>query len=286
MQRPVEVLHTYTIEEELYRRGIALGYRARDEQLEDLVILEVVPIQEETPERREFLRRYRSIAVKIMRLRHPNIVAIRDFVVHPEHFFVVEQYDSGLTLNLLLFGPDRPNLDPRVRASLCKDILRGLAAVHQSNIIHRDVKAYGIYVKDQPEYVAQLDYFHLAVSAEAEYLDSDLCGTPVYMAPEIFAPRHLYTKQSDVYAAGLLIVEILSGRSVQDLMRLDGFEPGGLPDLLLYVLARGGHVSESRIRASVPSEFADLLVRATKTNRADRFADCEAFYESFALIVP
>jgi serine/threonine-protein kinase len=286
MQRSVEVLHTYTIEERLYSRGFAEGYRARDEQLEDLVVLEVVPSLEDTPERRDYLMRYRSIAVKIMRLHHPNVVVVRDFVVHPDQFFLVKQYDSGLTLDALIFRPDRPNLDPQVRVSLCKDILRGLAALHQSNIIHRDIKAYGVYVKDQPEQLAQLDYFHLAVSAEAEYLDSNLCGTPVYMAPEIFATPHLYTKQSDVYAAGLLIVEVLSGRSVYDLMRLDGFEGGGLAALLSYVVSRGGHVSKPRIRASVPSEFADLLVCATKTNRGERFADCQGFYESFALKVP
>jgi serine/threonine-protein kinase len=286
MQRSVEVFHTYTIEEQLYSRGLARGYRARDEQLEDLVVLEVVPTLEDTPERREFLMRYRSIAVKIMRLRHPNVVAVRDFVVHPDQFFLVKQYDSGLTLDALLFRPDGPSLEPQVRASLCKDILRGLAALHQSNIIHRDVKVYGVYVKDQPEYVAQLDYFHLGVCAEAEYLDSNLCGTPVYMAPEIIAPPHLFTKQSDVYAAGLLVVEVLSGRSVQELMRLDGFEGGGPAALVSYVISRGGHVSESRIRASVSSECADLLVCATKMNRADRFADCQAFYKAFALNVP
>jgi len=286
MQRSVEVLHTYTIEEQLYSRGLARGYRARDEQLGDLVVLEVVPTREDTPERREFLKRYRPIAVKIMRLRHPNVVAVRDFVVHPDQFFLIKQYDSGFTLDALLFRPDGPSLEPQVRASICKDVLRGLAALHQSNIIHRDVKACGVYVKDQLEHTAQIDYFHLAVSAETEYLDSNLCGTPAYMAPEIIAPPHLFSKQSDVYAAGLLVVEILSARSVQDLMRLDGFERGGPADLLAYVLSRGGHVSESRIRASVPSGFVDLLVRATKMNRADRIADCQAFYESFAVLVP
>jgi len=69
-------------------------------------------------------------------------------------------------------------------------------------------------------------------------------------------------------------------------MRLDGFEGGTPATLLSYVVSRGGHVSEGRIRESVPSEYADLLACATKTNRAERFVDCQAFYESFALNAP
>src|SRR5262245_30617160 len=168
MQRSLEVRHTYTIGERLNDRGLAGGFLARDEQLEDLVVLEAVPILEDTPERRDFLAQYRSVAVQVMRLRHPNVVAIRDFVVHPDHYFVVKQYDSGLTLDALLSDSHAATLEPQIRVSLCSDILGGLAALHRSNIIHRDIKAYGIYVKDEPEFVAQLDYFHLAVSAEAE----------------------------------------------------------------------------------------------------------------------
>ena len=166
----------------------------RDEQLEDHVVLEVVPTLEDTPERRDFLVQYRSIAVKVMRLRHPNVVAIRDFVVHDDQYFVVKQYDNGLTMDALLFRPQEVKVEPEVRESLCKDILRGLAALHRSNIIHRDIKAYGIYVKDQPEHLAQVDYFHSAVSAETQYLDTNLCGTLVYMCPEISRPPHLFSK--------------------------------------------------------------------------------------------
>jgi serine/threonine protein kinase len=286
MQQSIEVLHTYTLEETLYTRGIATGYRARDVQLGDDVVLEAVPTIDDTPERRDFLIQYRSIAVKVMRLRHPNVVAIRDFVVHRDQFFVVKQYDSGLTLDALLFHSPRIELKLQIRESLCKDILRGLAALHQSNIIHRDVKAYGVYVKDLPEHLAQIDYFHLAVSAETEFLDSTICGTPVYMAPEIINPPHLFTKQSDVYAAGLLLLELLAGRSVQELMRLDGFGAGYPAGFWSYVKTRGGHVSERQIRKSVPPQYADLLACATKSNPSERFVDCEAFYESFALNAP
>jgi hypothetical protein len=89
-----------------------------------------------------------------------------------------------------------------------------------------------------------------------------------------------------VYAAGLLAVEVLSGRSVQELMRMDSFAGGGPEALLSHVVSRGGHVSEARIRATIPKEYADALVRATKNNRAERFADGQAFYESFALNAP
>ena len=283
MQQTVEACHTYTIGEALYSRGSAWGYRARDEQLDDWVILETVPTLEDTAERREFLIQYRSIAVKVMRLRHPNVVAIRDFVVHRDQFFVVKQYDSGVTLDALLSGSMNVDLQPQDRESLCKDILRGLAALHQSNIIHRDMKSSGVYVTDQPERLAQIDYFHLAVSAETEYLDSNLCGTPAYMAPELINPPHLFSKQSDVYAAGLLLLELLTGSSVQDLMQLEGFEGGSL---LSYVVSRGGHISERLIRQSVSPQYADLLACATRTNPSERFADCQAFYESFALNVP
>src|SRR5262245_7629060 len=140
MQRSLEVRHTYTIGEQLYDRGLARGFLARDEQLEDLVVLEAVPILEDTPERRSSLTQYRSVAVQVMRLRHLNIVAIRDFVVHSDQFVVVKQYDSGLTLSTLLSRSHGADLQPRVRASLCMDILRGLAALHRSNMIHRDIK--------------------------------------------------------------------------------------------------------------------------------------------------
>lgn len=286
MQRSIKVLRTYAIEAHLYSRGLAQGYRARDEQLGDIVVLEVVPMLEDTPERRAFLAQYRSVAVKIMRLRHPNMVAIRDFVVDRHQFFLVKQYDSGVTLDALLFRSRGANLELEVRVSLCMDILRGLSALHRSNIIHRDVKTHGVFVKDQPEYLAQLDNFHLAVSGEAEYLDNNLCGTPVYMSPEIIKTPRQFTKQSDVYAAGLLAVEVLSGRSVLDLMRLDGFEVGEPADLFSYVVSRGRHISESRLRASVPPKYADVLVCATEPNRVERFADCRAFYESFAQNAP
>src|SRR3954452_12500511 len=104
-----------------------------------------------------------------------------------------------------------------------------------------DIKPYGIYVTRGPGGVAQIDHYHLAVSASGVYLDEQLCGTPVYMAPELIRnePRR-YTRQSDVYAAGLLVLGILSGRGMQELLGGEGVGLSGGPMALLSeICARG-----------------------------------------------
>src|SRR4051794_36693252 len=81
MDERLSVSHTYTLKKELFRRGLAVSYLAYDEQLDDEVVIEHVSLRA----RGKFdgddrwLRQYRSIAVKVMRLRHPNHIAIRDF---------------------------------------------------------------------------------------------------------------------------------------------------------------------------------------------------------------
>src|SRR6266542_820099 len=115
--RSLEVLHTYTIEGMVYGRGLALAYRARDEQLEDQVVLEMSPRGEGWPDS-DYLVQYRSIVTKVMRLRHPNVIATRDFVLQGDQFFVVKQYDSGLPLDVVLHGSDRTRFDLQSRESV------------------------------------------------------------------------------------------------------------------------------------------------------------------------
>src|SRR5262249_41353484 len=109
----------------LFTRGMAKSYLAHDEQLDDEVVVEHVqrPLGEDT----DWLRQYRSVAVKIMRLRHPNLIAIRDFSTdYTNEFFLVKQYDPGITLDALL-NPERiDGFSADRRVGVCRDLLRGL----------------------------------------------------------------------------------------------------------------------------------------------------------------
>jgi serine/threonine protein kinase len=183
--REAKVTHVYTLKRMLFSRGIAHTYLAHDEHLEDEVLIERVE-RPFDPEEGDWLRQYRTVAVKVMRLRHPNHIAVRDFWTdYRTEFFLVKQYDAGAPLDVLLSPERASELSPARRAAICKDLLRGLAALHAQGVLHRDVKPYGVYVSQGPDGRAQLDHFHLAVSAADVYLDDQLCGTPVYMAPEL-----------------------------------------------------------------------------------------------------
>lgn len=276
------VQHTYRLGELLYTRGVARGYRALDVSLEDEVVLEHV--QGGGEDRREFLAQYRSVVVKVMRLRHPNLVAIRDFAAEEGGWSVVRQYDPGKTLDALLRDP----LDESARVEVCKGILRGLGALHRARMLHRDVKPNAVYVVEGVEPRAQLDGFHLAVSADREYVEEALCGTPIYLAPELCgteSPR-VYSRGSDIYAAGLVALEVLSGRPLLDLIRASGLAIPHPAALLERVRTRGRAIDEPVVRGAVAEPYAELILRATHPDPRERFLDGQAFFESFALSAP
>jgi serine/threonine protein kinase len=279
--------HTYTVRETLFTRGMAWSYLAHDEQLDDDVVVEHV--QGALEEDADWLRQYRSVAIKVMRLRHPNLITIRDFSTdYLTEFFLVKQYDPGITLDVLLNTGRIGELSMDRRVGLCKDLLRGLAVLHASEIVHRDIKPYGVYISQGEDWRAQIDHYHLAVSASGVYLDGQFCGTPMYMAPELISNElRRYTRQSDVYAAGLLILEILSGKSMQELLKLERVNVADGPMALLSeVRARGGHVREATIRKLLPGASGVAVSCAVQPDPRERFADAQCFFESFVLNAP
>lgn len=281
------VLHRYRLGPLAFQRGLANSYHAHDETLADDVLVEHVPAlpDGDTVERRDYVAQYRAVSVRLMRLRHPNVIPVRDFGRDDDGgHFVVKQYDPGQTLDAWRAVP---RADPE-RAAIVRGLLRGLGAIHHAHVLHRDVKPSAIYVTAGVEPRPMIDHFHLAVAAETAYLDAELCGTPIYLAPEILSATgaRVYTRAVDVYAAGLVGLEVLSGRSVLELMRDDGFDGAGPFAVLRWVSERRGHVAPATIRRLVVPPLAELIVCATHPDPKERFADAQAFYQSLVLNAP
>lgn len=151
-------------------------------------------------------------------LRHPHIVAVRDLVVEGTTLAIVMDYIPGGTLRDLLasHGP----LPAAEALILVAQIFDALAEAHRQKVTHRDIKPDNVLLS-QPwepghlDTVQVTDFGIASVVSARQRQTSGMLGTPQYMAPEIISHGHA-TSAADVYSAGVLLYELLSGRTPFD----------------------------------------------------------------------
>lgn len=156
--------------------------------------------------------RERSILVG---LRHPNVVAVRDLVVEGDRLAIVMEFVGGGSLRDTLRerGPLRPAVALRVVAA----VLDGLAAAHDRQVAHQDLKPDNVLLESAWQYLGpgavKLSDFGVAeIVADRRSGSSGLVGTPEYMAPELLVTGSAGLP-ADVYGAGILLYELLAGRT-------------------------------------------------------------------------
>jgi len=145
----------------------------------------------------------------VSQLRHPRIVPIFEAGEYDEGIYLVFEYVPGATLAQLLRKDGA--LPARRAGEVMLGILEAIDHAHAAGIIHRDLKPSNILVDgdDQPRV---MDFGIARRPAADSGLEADLLGTPAYMAPEYIGQRAL-TPQYDVYAAGLILYEMVCGVS-------------------------------------------------------------------------
>ncbi|HUS31404.1 MAG TPA: serine/threonine-protein kinase [Kofleriaceae bacterium] len=157
------------------------------------------------------LRRFRAEALAGSRIDHRNVARVMDFGERNGVLFLVMEYLPGVTLDSLLLehGPMLGSAGP----DLCGQLLDGLAAAHSAGVIHADIKSANLIVEmraDGP--IAHVIDFGLARFVNAPELEVErlLSGTPEYLAPELITGG-LPSVASDLYAAGIVLYELLTG---------------------------------------------------------------------------
>ncbi len=198
------------------RGGMGEVYRADDLKLGQPVALKFLPpALARDPQR---LERFFAEVRTARQVSHPNVCRVYDIgEVDGLHFLSMEHVD-GEDLASLLKRIGR--LPPDKALDVARQICAGLAAAHDRGVLHRDLKPANVMLDGRGR--ARLTDFGLAAAAGDPASADDLAGTPAYMAPEQFAGKGASVR-SDIYALGLVLYELYTGRRAVDAVTIAGY---------------------------------------------------------------
>ena len=218
----------------------------------------------------EMAQRFFNEARAVNEIRHPNIIEVEDFVTTPtgDHYMVMELL-SGVDLRTVISRDGK--LDPERVARIAAQIALALSAVHEHQILHRDLKPDNVFLeqKDGVEVAKLLDFGVAKFTEEEQGLTRAgmTMGTPQYMAPEmIISGRELEVgPTADLYALGMVMYEALTGEpafnstQLAHILRAQCFEP--VPS-----------IAEKR-GSTIPVVIEAAVLKCLEKDPCDRFQD-------------
>jgi serine/threonine-protein kinase len=198
----------YALDRRLGRGGMASVYLARDGELERRVAVKLLgaSVGRDDALRRRFARESRLAA----RLSHPNVVTVFDAGEDDGRPYIVMEYVEGETLADVLRR--RGPLPPEEAAEIGEQIAAGLAHAHAHGLVHRDVKPQNLLVTRDGR--VKVGDFGVARGDDASKLTEagTVLGTAAYLSPEQAAGAQVGPR-SDVYSLGVVLYELLAGRT-------------------------------------------------------------------------
>ncbi len=201
------LLPQYKFEKLAAYGGMGAVFKARQESLDRPVAIKILP--PEFGAEKDFADRFKSEARAMAKLNHTHIVGVYDFgITTSGHLYLVMEWVQGHTLHEIIH---KGSLPVRKAANLAMQLCDALAYAHNHKILHRDIKPGNIMVNEDDQ--VKVADFGLArpITGEAE---ENPYGTPDYVAPEILG-KGAVDQRADIFAAGVVLYEMLTGRVPQ-----------------------------------------------------------------------
>jgi len=196
----------YEIVEEIGSGGMAVVYRALDRLLNRVVTVKI--LREQYAEDEEFVQRFHREAQAVASLSHPNIVGLYDVGAEGKLHYLVMEYVPGKSLKQLI--KEEAPLELNKAIEIMRQILDALQHAHENNIVHRDVKPHNILLTPGGRIkVTDFGISRAATGITLTYTGS-MVGSVHYISPEQ-ARGKLTTIRSDIYSAGVVLYEMLTG---------------------------------------------------------------------------
>ena len=263
---PILVGGRFLVLDKIGEGATSVIYKVRDTATDKIVALKVL--------RKEAMVNAR-IATGVQRelvvgktLRHPNLVEVYEAGTHDGWTYLVMEHVAGRDLGsyLSLSGPlQLPEIE-----SLCRQLFAGLSAVHALKVVHRDIKPNNVMLR--PDGVWKLMDFGTSRRMYAPQTAGPAIGTLEYMSPEQLMDLPA-TSASDVYSAGVLLYEALTG--VQPLRGMS---------LVNRCIETPPSFTDRR--PDLPPWLVAMVMRCVQADPANRFPDADAVLASFGTFEP
>ncbi|WP_172827156.1 protein kinase domain-containing protein [Mycobacterium asiaticum] len=249
----------YLVQAKIASGGTSTVYRGVDTRLDRPVALKVMDSRYAGDQ--QFLTRFQLEARAVARLKSPGVVAVYDQGHDGRHPFLVMELVEGGTLRELL--TERGPMPPHAVVAVLRPVLGGLAEAHRAGLVHRDVKPENVLISDDGE--VKIADFGLvrAVAGAGITSASVILGTAAYLSPEQVRDGNAGPR-SDVYSAGILTYELLTGQTPFT---------GDSALSIAYQRLDRDVPPPSAVIDGVPPQFDDFVACATARDPAQRYAD-------------
>lgn len=264
----------YQIQQLLGVGGMGEVYRGIDLNLDRPVAIKM--IAPELALNEELMTRFRNEAVAQARLNHPHIVSVFSLETSEAKSFLVLEYCDGCTLADLM-KTTVSELDVGLSARILTQVLDALEYAHRRGVVHRDIKPANVMMTTEGD--AKVMDFGIARLVDEAGLTSTgtVLGTVWYMSPEQILAGEV-DHRTDIYSAGVILYEILTGTVPYDSSTGSDFE------------IKKGHVeteipSIAKSDTALPDDLDDIVRRALAKDPEQRFASAEEFKRVLAPFV-
>lgn len=262
-----KIIGRYEVKSELGRGGMATVYHAYDPRFERDVAVKVLPaaLLHDPQFRTRFEREAKMIAL----LEHPAIVPVYDFGEQDGQPFIVMRYMSGGSLDeRIKQGPMSTEDTARIIARLAPS----LDAAHAKGIIHRDLKP-GNILFDQygNAFLSDFGIARLTQQRSSTLTGGGIVGTPAYMSPEQVQGDKEIDGRSDIYALGVLIFHMLTGKRPYD-----GDTPAKV--MMMHVLDPLPDIHQ--VKADLPQSLEVVITKALAKDPEQRFSSVSDLTDS------
>jgi eukaryotic-like serine/threonine-protein kinase len=258
--------------------GMGSVYRAEHTALKKAVAVKV--LSQQMASHREAALRFEREAMVSARIVHPNVVSATDSGrLADGSLYLVLEYIPGRSLRQLIDAEHR--LAPARALAIGSQIAEALAAAHRAEVVHRDLKPSNVMLlteENHDEVVKVLDFGLARVagqgdSGEALTRTGSVFGTPEYMSPEQ-ARGEVVDHRADLYALGVILYELLSGR-----------QPFVAPELVAILIK---HIQErpAPLPADIPEPIASYVMALLDKEPSRRPGDARQVAKALRRLAP